>query len=107
MAVSNGCHFHENCYTNRVKTSFSYLIVGLAREEIISMEIVQLNVLTHEEIIEKVVSASLDLEELREILIDTEFMSKTIDEAFEELITLLKEVVEDVEGDRKKQRQRK
>lgn len=71
------------------------------------MEIVQLNVLTHEEIIEKVVSASLDLEELREILIDTEFMSKTIDEAFEELIALLKEVVEDVEGDRKNQRKRK
>lgn len=71
------------------------------------MEIIQLNVLTHEEIIEKVVSTSLDLEELREILIDTEFMSKTIDEAFEELITLLKEVVEDVEGDRKNQRKRK
>ncbi len=71
------------------------------------MEIIQLNVLTHEELIEKVVSTSLDLEELREILIDTEFMSKTIDEAFEELITLLKEVVEDVEGDRKNQRQRK
>ena len=71
------------------------------------MEIVQLNVLTHEEIIEKVVSTSLDLEELREILIDTEFMSKTIDEAFEELIALLKEVVEDVEGDRKNQRKRK
>lgn len=71
------------------------------------MEIIQLNVLTHEELIEKLVTTSLGLEELREILIDTEFMSKTIDEAFEELITLLKEVVEDVEGDRKNQRQRK
>lgn len=71
------------------------------------MEIVQLNVLTHEELIERLVNTSLELEELREILIDTEFMSKTIDEAFEELITLLREVVEDVEGDRKKQRQRK
>lgn len=71
------------------------------------MEIIQLNVLTHEQIIEKVVNTSLGLEELREILIDTEFMSKTIDEAFEELITLLKEVVEDVEGDRKNQRKRK
>ena len=71
------------------------------------MEIIELNVLTHEELIEKLVTTSLGLEELREILIDTEFMSKTIDEAFEELITLLKEVVEDVEGDRKNQRQRK
>lgn len=101
-AISN-----KNCYTNRVKTSFLYLIVGLAREEIISMEIIQLNVLTHEELIEKLVTTSLGLEELREVLIDTEFMSKTIDEAFEELITLLKEVVEDVEGDRKNQRKRK
>ena len=101
-AISN-----ENCYSNRVKTSFSYLIVGLAREEIISMEIIELNVLTHEELIEKLVTTSLGLEELREILIDTEFMSKTIDEAFDELITLLKEVVEDVEGDRKNQRKRK
>ena len=71
------------------------------------MEIIQLNVLTHEELIEKLVTTSLGLEELREILIDTEFMSKTIDEAFEELITLLKEVVEDVDGDRKTQRKRK
>lgn len=71
------------------------------------MEIIELNVLTHEELIEKLVTTSLGLEELREILIDTEFISKTIDEAFEELITLLKEVVEDVEGDRKNQRQRK
>ena len=71
------------------------------------MEIIQLNVLTHEELIEKLVTTSLGLEELREVLIDTEFMSKTIDEAFEELITLLKEVVEDVEGDRKNQRKRK
>lgn len=71
------------------------------------MEIIQLNVLTHEEIIEKVVNTSLGLEELREILTDTEFMSKTIDEAFEELITLLKEVVEDVEAHRKNQRKGK
>ena len=71
------------------------------------MEIIELNVLTHEELIEKLVTTSLGLEELREILIDTEFLSKTIDEAFEELITLLKEVVEDVEGDRKNQRKRK
>ena len=71
------------------------------------MEIIELNVLTHEELIEKLVTTSLGLEELREILIDTEFISKTIDEAFEELITLLKEVVEDVEGDRKNQRKRK
>lgn len=71
------------------------------------MEIIELNVLTHEELIEKLVTTSLGLEELREILIDTEFMSKTIDEAFDELITLLKEVVEDVEGDRKNQRKRK
>ena len=71
------------------------------------MEIIELNVLTHEELIQKLVTTSLGLEELREILIDTEFMSKTIDEAFEKLITLLKEVVEDVEGDRKNQRKRK
>ena len=71
------------------------------------MEIIQLNALTHEEIIGKVINASLGLEELRDILTDTDYMSKTIEEAFEELIELLKEVVKDVEADKKTQRKGK
>lgn len=67
------------------------------------MQIIELNFITHEELIERVGSEILDLEEVKEILIDTEFMSKTIEKALDNVITLLKEVVLDIEAEKERQ----